>query len=66
MTCPPICDACLLRPVFGMMQLRDDDGHLVAAWWTCTECADHDAPIHCSRGLNVSVLGTFGMAGDIW
>ena len=46
--------------------MHDGDGHLVAAWWTCVECADHDAPIHAERGMHASVPGTFGMAGDLW
>lgn len=54
-----LCEACLARPVFGLLQLHDEDGHLVAAWWTCCQCADHDAPIHYARGLAVSVIGTF-------
>jgi hypothetical protein len=57
MTPLAICDACLTRPVFGQMQLRDDAGHLVAAWWSCAECADRDAPIHAQRGLQVAVVG---------
>ena len=51
----PHCDACLTRPAFGRMTLHTEDGHHVAAWWTCCECADHDAPIHSARGLLVAV-----------
>lgn len=55
------CEACLREPAFGLMQLRTDEGHLVAEWWTCCECADRDAPIHYERGLRVAVIGTFDM-----
>ena len=37
------------------MTLHTEDGHHVAARWTCCECADHDAPIHSARGLLVAV-----------
>lgn len=50
------CDACLSRPAFGVLTLHDEDGHQLAAWWTCCECAEHDAPIHTARGLTVAVV----------
>jgi hypothetical protein len=53
------CEACLMRPAWGVLTLEDDDGHQVAAWWTCPECADHDAPIHTARGIHVAVWGGF-------
>jgi hypothetical protein len=53
------CEACLTRPAFGLMSLHTQDGEHVAAWWTCCECADHDAPIHAARGMLVSVVGSF-------
>lgn len=51
-----LCEACLTRPVFGLLSLHTDDGHHVASWLTCAECADHDAPIHTARGMRVAVL----------
>lgn len=51
----PRCEACLDRPALGLLTLHTEDGHHLAAWWTCAECADHDAPIHTARGMSVSV-----------
>lgn len=50
------CEACLTRPALGLLTLHTPDGEHVAAWWTCGECADHDAPIHTDRGMVVSVI----------
>ena len=55
------CEACLVAPAFGLMQLHTETGEHIACWWTCCECADRDAPIHSGRGLLVSVVGTFDM-----
>ncbi len=52
----PTCEACLTKPAFGLMTLHDEDGQHVAAWWTCCECADHDAPIHTAQGMAVAVI----------
>lgn len=52
------CDACLTRPALGLFALHTEDGHHVASWWTCIECAEHDAPIHTARGLVVAVVIT--------
>jgi hypothetical protein len=57
------CEVCLVVEAFGLMQLRTEDGHLLAEWWTCCDCADRDAPRHVERGLSVSVIG---MLSDIW
>ena len=56
----PLCEACLTRPAWGVLTV-DDDEHRIAAWWTCTACADHDAPIHTARGMQVAVWGDFGL-----
>lgn len=53
---PLLCDACLTRDAFGVLTLTDRDGHQIAAWWTCCQCADHDAPLHDARGLTVAVI----------
>ena len=52
------CEACLMRPALGMFTLHDEDGHHVTSWWTCIQCAEHDAPIHDARGLVVAVVIT--------
>lgn len=54
---PTLCDACLTRPVLGLLTLTDPDpdGAEVAAWWTCGPCADQDALIQDARGMGVSV-----------
>lgn len=63
---PALCEACLQRPVFGLLTLTTDEADLIAAWWTCAECADHDAPIHSARGLRVAVYGSFASFDSAW
>ena len=52
----PTCETCLDREAFGLFTLHTVDGEHVAAWWSCADCADHDAPIHDARGMRVSIV----------
>jgi len=62
-----LCESCLARPALGLLTLHTEEGHHVASWWTCVQCADHDAPIHDTRGMVVAVVITDGcLWRDAW